>query len=145
VHGKPVSADVVTMVGGATAGMVRGRLGGFDDSGAAGKLSVPAAVRWEIIKWAKEVGYRYLDFGGLPDQMLTDMIDSGLHSSEEWPSAQRGKLQFNGSPFRYPPPVELIRPTLIRHGYDFAIRHQLGRRVFTYAKNLLRGTHKHCT
>jgi lipid II:glycine glycyltransferase (peptidoglycan interpeptide bridge formation enzyme) len=145
VHGKPVSADVVTMVGGKSAGMVRGRLGGFDDSGETGKLSVPASVRWEIIKWAKAAGYRYLDFGGLPDRMLTDMIDLGIHSSDEWPSAQRGKLQFNGAPFRYPTPMEFIRPALVRRGYDFAVHHQLGRRASSYAKNLLRGTHKHCT
>lgn len=138
VHGKPVSADVVTVA----AGMVRGRLGGFDGSGDTRKLSVPAAVRWEIIKWGKEQGYRWLDFGGLPDQMLSDMIDHGIHTSDDWPSAQRGKLAFNGAPFRYPTPVELIRPSVIRHGYDVAVRSPAGRRAVEFAKNLLRGSIK---
>jgi hypothetical protein len=30
--------------------MIRGRLTGFDRGGEAGRLSVPAAIRWEIIK-----------------------------------------------------------------------------------------------
>ena len=138
VHGKPVSADVVTVA----AGMVRGRLGGFDGSGDTGKLSVPAAVRWEIIKWAKEQGYRWLDFGGLPSRMLADMIDRGIHSNNEWPSAQRGKLAFNGTPFRYPTPVELIRPAILRHSYDFAVRRPAGKRAAELTKNLLRGNIK---
>jgi lipid II:glycine glycyltransferase (peptidoglycan interpeptide bridge formation enzyme) len=137
VHGKAVSADLVTVA----AGMVRGRLGGFDGGGEAGKLSVPAAVRWEIIKWAKDRGERYLDFGGLPEQMLHDMIDLGVHSSEDWPSAQRGKLAFNGTAFRYPMPVEYVRSPLVRRLYDFALEHPVGNRAVTFAKNLLRGNH----
>jgi lipid II:glycine glycyltransferase (peptidoglycan interpeptide bridge formation enzyme) len=136
VNGRPVSADVVSMVG----GMVRGRLGGFDESGESGKLSVPAAVRWEIIKWGKERGYRWLDFGGLPEQMLADMIDRSMHTSEEWPNAHRGKLAFNGSAFRYPTPVELIRSAALRRCYDLTIRHPVGRRAVAAAKGLLRGT-----
>jgi lipid II:glycine glycyltransferase (peptidoglycan interpeptide bridge formation enzyme) len=135
VDAKPVSADLVTMVG----GMVRGRLGGFDGSGETGKLSVPAAVRWEIIKWAKQHGHRYLDFGGLPARMLTDMIDHGIHSSDEWPSAQRAKLQFNGRAFRYPTPVELIRPGITRAAYDFFDRHERGSQLIASAKVMLRG------
>jgi lipid II:glycine glycyltransferase (peptidoglycan interpeptide bridge formation enzyme) len=135
VHGEPVSADLVTVC----AGMVRGRLGGFDNTGEAGKLSVPAAVRWEIIKWAKAQGCHWLDFGGLPERMLTDMIEHGVHSSDHWPSAQRSKLQFNGVPFRYPTPVELIRPGLVRTGYDLATTNPVGNRLLTTAKNVLRG------
>ena len=135
VHGVPVSADMVTVC----AGMVRGRLGGFDSSGEAGKLSVPAAVRWEIIKWARQSGHRYLDFGGLPESMLADMIDRGIHSSEEWPSAQRGKLAFNGQAFRYPTPVERIQPRWARWLYDYVMSHRGGLAVVATAKDLLRG------
>jgi hypothetical protein len=134
VHGQPVSADIVTVVG----GMVRGRLGGFDGSGEAGKLSVPAAVRWEIIQWGQRSGHRYLDFGGLPERMLHDMIDLGIHTSEEWPSAQRGKLAFNGSPFRYPTPVELVRPLPTRITYDYLQRNERGAKVVAAAKTALR-------
>lgn len=135
VHGEPVSADLVTIC----AGMVRGRLGGFDATGEAGKLSVPAAVRWEIVKWAKAQGCHWLDFGGLPERMLTDMIEHGMHSSDDWPSAQRSKLQFNGVPFRYPTPVELIRPGVVRTAYDLATSNSVGNRLLTRAKNVLRG------
>lgn len=135
VHGVPVSADMVTVC----AGMVRGRLGGFDSSGEAGRLSVPAAVRWEIIKWAKQRGHRYLDFGGLPESMLADMIDRGIHCSEEWPSAQRGKLAFNGQPFRYPTPVERIRPRSARWLYDHVMSHRGGLAVVASVKGMLRG------
>ena len=61
VHGETASVDLVTMCH----DTVRGRLCGFDRSGEAGKLSLPGAVRWEIIQWAKRHGYRWLDFGGL--------------------------------------------------------------------------------
>lgn len=141
VHGVPVSADVVTMC----AGMVRGRLGGFDAVGELAKLSVPAAVRWETIKWAKRQGMRYLDFGGLPEPMLTDMIDRGIHSSDEWPSAQRSKLQFNGQPFRYPTPVERVHPAALRVVYDLAIAHPAGTRLVNKAKDMLRGNRAQLT
>jgi lipid II:glycine glycyltransferase (peptidoglycan interpeptide bridge formation enzyme) len=141
VHGVPVSADVVTIC----AGTVRGRLGGFDAIGEAAKLSVPAAVRWETIKWAKRQGYRYLDFGGLPEPMLTDMIDRGIHCSDEWPSAQRSKLQFNGQPFRYPTPVERIHPAALRVAYDLAIAHPTGSRLVNKVKAMLRGSRGYAT
>jgi lipid II:glycine glycyltransferase (peptidoglycan interpeptide bridge formation enzyme) len=134
VNGVAVSADVVTICG----GMVRGRLGGFDGSGEAGKLSVPAAVRWQIIQWAKGQGLRYLDFGGLPERMLADMIDRGIRTSDDWPNAQRGKLAFNGTPFRYPTAVELIRPGLLRASYDLAARSERGQRLVRSAKVVLR-------
>jgi lipid II:glycine glycyltransferase (peptidoglycan interpeptide bridge formation enzyme) len=133
VNGRPVSADLVTMIG----GTVRGRRGGFDGSGEARKLSVPAAVRYEIIKWGKEQGYQWFDFGGLPERMLDDMINRGIHTSDDWPSAHRSKLAFNGAPFRYPIAVEMVRPTPVRWAYDVATRRRHGQRLITVAKNLL--------
>ncbi len=135
VHGVPVCADVVTLCG----PMVRGRLGGFDCSGAASKLSVPAAVRWEIIKWARAEGYRWLDFGGLPERMLVDMIDHGIENSDDWPAAHRGKLSFNGTPFRYPTPVELIRRGPTRFVYDLVTRNEHGQHLLRWAKQMMRG------
>jgi hypothetical protein len=111
--------------------------------GHAGKLSVPAAVRWEIIQWAKQRGYRYLDFGGLPEPMLSDMLERGIHSSEDWPAAQRAKLQFNGRPYRYPTPVESIRPAALRLAYDWATSCPRGIRFLTLAKDVLRGNRGH--
>jgi lipid II:glycine glycyltransferase (peptidoglycan interpeptide bridge formation enzyme) len=135
VNGAAVSADLVTVCG----GMIRGRLGGFNSTGDAGKLSVPAAVRWEIIQWGQREGHRYLDFGGLPEEMLTDMLDRGIHSNDDWPSAQRGKLAFNGRPFRYPTPVEQIRSGAFRIAYDLLRNNPRGQRVLTWAKGRFRG------
>lgn len=134
VDGRPVAADLVTMLG----DTVHGRRCGFDSSGAAGRLSVPAAVRWTIINWAKTEGYRWLDFGGLPEQMLADMLDKGIRSSDAWPSGHRSKLAFNGEPFRYPPAVELLRPFAVRWVYDMARRNTYGRRMIVRVKSALR-------
>lgn len=134
VDGRPVAADLVTMLG----ETVLGRRCGFDSSGTAGRLSVPAAVRWKIISWAKAEGYRWLDFGGLPEQMLTDMLDKGVRKSDEWPSGHRAKLAFNGEPFRYPPAVELVRPIPVRWVYDVVMRNTHGRRLIAKVKSALR-------
>ena len=134
VDGRPVAADLVTMLG----DTVRGRRCGFDSRGAAGRLSVPAAVRWEIIKWAKSAGYRWLDFGGLPQQMLDDMLDRGIRVSDDWPGAHRAKLSFNGAPFRYPPAVELLRPLALRFAYDAAQSSNRGQGLINVAKTALR-------
>lgn len=134
VDGRPVAADLVTMLG----GTVQGRRCGFDPNGIGGRLSVPAAVRWEIIKWAKREGYRWLDFGGLPDQMLKDMIERGVRNSDDWPSAHRAKISFNGVPFRYPAAVELLRPFPVRWAYDFARRNPHGHRLIETVKASLR-------
>jgi hypothetical protein len=45
------------------------------------------------------------------------------------PSAQPGKLAFNGVPFRYPPAVEMVRPIPIRWACDFATTHRHGQRL----------------
>ncbi|NEK59051.1 GNAT family N-acetyltransferase [Geodermatophilus sabuli] len=116
VRGVPTTADLVTMCG----TTVRGRLCGFDRSGDGGKLLVPAATRWEIIRWAKRTGYRWFDFGGLSEQVLADAVDAGVTSSKDWPGPDQAKLRYGGVPFRYPGPVELIRPRLLRQVYDAA-------------------------
>jgi Acetyltransferase (GNAT) domain len=135
VHGVPASADLVTLCG----DMVRGRLGGFDRSGEAGRLSVPGAVRWEIIRWAKQRGYRWLDFGGLGTPVLDDMLDRGIRYSDAWPSVARAKVSFGGVPFRYPAPIELICPLPLRTAYDLSRRWTGGQRLIDRAEVLLRG------
>lgn len=136
--GVPVAADLVTSCG----DMVRGRLIGFDRTGQARRLGVPAAVTWEIIRWAKEQGYRWYDFGGLPESVLRDMIDHGVRHNPEWPSTTRAKLGWGATAFRYPPPVEVIRPNLARITYDVIQRYDRGQRLANTARQLLRGTSK---
>jgi Acetyltransferase (GNAT) domain len=122
VDGTPVSADLVTMCG----SMVRGRFAGFDRTAPGARLSVPGAARWEMIQWAKGSGYRWLDFGGLTEQTLHG-LEHGTRWSDSWPGPDKAKLSFGGEPFRYPEPVELIRPVALRVAYDAARNSNLGR------------------
>lgn len=136
VEGVPVAADLVT----GCAGMVRGRLSGFDRCEEAGRLSVPAAVRWEILQWAKGRGYHWLDFGGLRPETLDALLDGENRDADSWPTSDQPKVTFGGCAYRYPTPVELIRPAPLRMAYDLAWHSTAGRRMFTAAKSKFRGS-----
>ncbi|MGH3788607.1 MAG: lipid II:glycine glycyltransferase FemX [Pseudonocardiaceae bacterium] len=138
VDGVPVAADLMTGCG----EMVRGRLSGFDRSGEAMRLSVPAAIRWELIKWAKAQGYRWFDFGGLRPKTLEALLGGAERSADTLPAADQPKVTFGGTAFRYPTPVEMIRPAALRYAYDLAWRTATGRRLFTEAQSLLRGSRR---
>ncbi|MGH3695849.1 MAG: lipid II:glycine glycyltransferase FemX [Pseudonocardiaceae bacterium] len=136
VSGEPVAADLVTGCG----GMVRGRLAGFDRTGEAGRLSVPAAIRWEIIRWAKARGYQWYDLGGLGGQALRDLLAGECHHSDSWPSSDQAKAAFGGSPYRYPSAVEMINSMPVRTAYDLSRRWAGGRRVVARVTRRFRGT-----
>jgi hypothetical protein len=138
VDGVPVAVDLMTGCG----EMVRGRLSGFDRSGEAMRLSVPAAIRWELIKWAKGQGYRWFDFGGLRPETLTALLDGAERNADALPAADQPKVTFGGSAFRYPTAVEMIRPAPLRIAYDLAWRSATGRRLFREAQSLLRGAQR---
>jgi Acetyltransferase (GNAT) domain len=76
----PLAADLVTRCG----GLVRGRLGGFDRSGEATRVSLPAAVRWQILQWAKDQGAHWLDFGGLSQRTLDILLSGGCRPEGGW-------------------------------------------------------------
>jgi hypothetical protein len=139
VDGVPVAVDLMTGCG----EMVRGRLSGFDRSSEAMRMSVPAAIRWELIKWAKAQGYRWFDFGGLRPETLAALLDTGEPRSEggadSLPTADQPKVTFGGTAFRYPTAVEMIRPAGLRMAYDLAWRSATGRRLFREAQSMLRG------
>jgi lipid II:glycine glycyltransferase (peptidoglycan interpeptide bridge formation enzyme) len=134
LDGVPLAADLVTRCG----GLVRGRISGFDRSGPAARVSLPAAVRWEIVKWAKEQGSRWLDFGGLSERTLDILLAGGERPQEGWPAVDQPKLTFGGTAFRYPPPVEMIRSPLLRAFVGFAQTSPRGRRALDLAARLLR-------
>ena len=136
VHGVPVAADLVTRCG----GMIRGRLAGFDREGEAGSLSVPAAIRWHIIRWGKDGGLRWFDFGGLRPQTLDVLLSGGERPPEGWPAADQPKLTFGGTAFRYPQPVEMVASPALRVGYDLAFRSPGGRRALDAVRRALRGS-----
>lgn len=136
VHGKPVAADLVTGCG----TMARGRLAGFDRTGEAGRLSVPAAIRWEIIRWAKARGYHWYDLGGLHQDVLRDLLTGQCRHSDNWPSSDQAKVAFGGSPYRYPSAVEMINPAPVRIAYDLSRRWAGGRRLVARATRRFRGS-----
>jgi hypothetical protein len=138
VDGVPMSADVVTMCG----SLIRGRLSGFDRTGDGGRLSVPSAARWEIIQWGAARGYRWLDFGGLKEPTLHDVLDRGIQHSDAWPGPDQAKLKFGGEVFRYPGPVELVRSRLVRAAYDTANTSAWGRALLQRAKADLRSRNR---
>lgn len=135
VRGEPVAADLVTVCG----TMVRGRLAGFDRTGEAARLSVPAAIRWEIIRWAKACGYRWYDLGGLREEVLQALLAGECRHSDSWPSSDQAKVAFGGSPFRYPSAVEMINSIPVRAAYDLSRQWPGGRRLVARATRLFRG------
>ncbi len=135
VNGEPVAADLVTVCG----DMIRGRLTGFDRCGDAARLSVPAAIRWEIVKWGKQRGLRWLDFGGLAPTTLAALLD-GEAPPPEVALRDQPKLTFGGTAFRYPQAVELVAPAPLRVAYDLARRSHRGRSAIDRARVALRGS-----
>lgn len=135
VESRPVAASLVTMCG-ATMNV---RLGGMDRSGDAGHLQVPTAVQWESINWAKRNGYQWYDLGGLGELPLRTLVDGTPGDENTWDGADRYKLQFGGTAYRYPTPVELIRPLPVRLTYDLSQRFPGGRALVRRATQRLRG------
>lgn len=134
VHGVPVAADLVTACG----DTVRTRLGGLDRSGDGRRLSVPAAVYLETARWARTAGYRWLDLGGISEATLRDAVDRGLPHRDTWPGADRAKLAIGATAFRYPGPVELIRPAPVRTAYRALSGSEWGRAALSRTRARLR-------
>ncbi|MFG1931586.1 lipid II:glycine glycyltransferase FemX [Mycobacterium sp. NPDC048908] len=124
IDGKPVAARLYTSCG----GVLKERLLGMDRDSEAAKLSVPAAVEWEAIRWAKASGYQWVDFGGISDKAASILEDERSDSSK-LTSAEAFKASFGGTPFRYPTPVEIMSSPVIRIAYDLAQRWPVGRRM----------------
>lgn len=134
LDGVPLAADLVTRCG----GLLRGRLSGFDRSGPAARVSLPAAVRWQIVQWGKAEGCHWLDFGGLSEQTLDILLAGGRRPDEGWPARDQPKLTFGGTAVRFAPAVELISSPLLRAGLDLAERSRRGRLALEFAARLLR-------
>jgi lipid II:glycine glycyltransferase (peptidoglycan interpeptide bridge formation enzyme) len=134
LDGVPLAADLVTRCG----GLLRGRLSGFDRSGAAARVSLPAAVRWQIVQWGKAEGCRWLDFGGLTEETLDILLAGGPRPDEGWAARDQPKLTFGGAAVRFAPAVELISSPWLRAGFDLAERSRHGRLALEFAARVLR-------
>jgi len=135
LHGAPVAAELYTACG----GMLRLRLRGLDRSGEAARLSVPAAITWEAIRWAKAEGFGWFDFGGLRAPTLRALLDGETAGGEEQ-SVDRFKTNFGGAAYRYPVSVEVIHSPALRAIYDLTRRWPAGRQLVAQATRLARGT-----
>ena len=133
VHGVPMAAELYTACG----DMLRLRLRGLDRTGPAVRLSVPAAITWQAMRWAKAQGLRWFDFGGLRAATLRALLDGA--AGTEQPSVDRFKTSFGGSAYRYPQPVEMIHPTVVRASYDLIRQWPAGRQLLTRATRMARG------
>jgi glycosyltransferase involved in cell wall biosynthesis/lipid II:glycine glycyltransferase (peptidoglycan interpeptide bridge formation enzyme) len=133
IAGRPVVADLLTGCG----GVLTGRLTGMDRESAAGKFGVPAAVRWEAIRWAKAQGYHWFDFGGVGEAAVSTRTAERPNSSM-LTGGDAYKASFGATLFGYPPPVEFISSPLLRFAYDLARRWPTGRRMMENAQRRLR-------
>ncbi len=134
LRGVPVAADLVTMC----AGMIRGRLTGLDRACDAARNSVPAAIRWEIIQWGKERGYRWLDFGGLRSETLDTLLMPSGRPRPQLAAVDQPKLAFGGAAYRYPSAVEMITPDVLRRTYDHVTSSAQGRQLVRRAQAIAR-------
>jgi lipid II:glycine glycyltransferase (peptidoglycan interpeptide bridge formation enzyme) len=114
-------------------------LRGLDRSGEAARLSVPAAITWEAIRWAKAEGFGWFDFGGLRAPTLRALLDGETAGGEEQ-SVDRFKTNFGGAAYRYPVSVEVIHSPALRAIYDLTRRWPAGRQLVAQATRLARGT-----
>ncbi len=134
VHGAALAAELYTTCG----GMLRLRLRGLDRSGEAARLSVPAAITWEAMRWAKSAGLQWFDFGGLRAPTLQALLD-GPDQAGEQPSVDRFKTSFGGAPYRYPVAVEMIHSKVLRLTYDLIRQWPAGRQLVAQATRMARG------
>jgi lipid II:glycine glycyltransferase (peptidoglycan interpeptide bridge formation enzyme) len=135
VGSRPVAASLATLCG----ATVRARIYGMHRCEETRRLRVPAAVEWETIRWAKHNGYRWYDLGGLGETPLRTLVDGAPADHATWDGADRFKLQFGGTAYRYPTPVEMIRPWPLRLAYDLSRRSPGGRTLVRQAAQRLRG------
>jgi hypothetical protein len=134
VDGLPVAMMLLTSCG----GVLKRRLVGFDRSPEVMRLNVPVAVDWAAMRWGRERGHRWYDFGGIDDAALPMVLGRNTVDVQALPGPDRYKFAFGGDLFSYPPPVEMIRPRAVRAGYDLARRTRVGRAAFEHVKRLAR-------
>lgn len=134
VTGRPVAAELLTACG----GVLKSRLTGFDRSDPAARgLNVSAAVIWEAIRWGRQHGCRWFDFGGIGAASADRLLSGQPIARDSLPGPDQFKLGFGPQAFRYPQAVEFIHPGL-RLVYDVSRRAPAGRVALERAKTFMR-------
>ncbi len=130
VGGRPVAMAMFTSCG----TVLKLRLVGLHRSEEERRLYVAAAVYWTAMRWAKENGYRWFDFGGVLPSSVPALMSGRREDLERVSGPDWYKARFGGTAFRYPQPVELIPSRMVRVGYDLARRSTAGRELVFWAK-----------
>lgn len=130
VAGRPVATTVLTACG----SVVKVRFLGLARNDEGRRLNVPAAVYWAAMRWAKQKGYHWFDFGGVLPSSVPALLSDDPVDRDALSGPDRYKARFGGRAYLYPQPVELIPSPLVRAGYDLARRSTVGRRAVAWAK-----------
>lgn len=134
VAGEPVVCEVLT----GCAGVVRSRLIGTDRSTRWEHLNVSAAVQWDAIRWARNAGYCWFDFGGIGPGSAERLASGSPVSTDGLPGPDVFKIRFGGHLHTYPQAVEWFGSPVLRAAYDLGRRTERGRRLLGAVRNRLR-------
>lgn len=132
--GDPVAMAIFTGCG----ATLKLRLLGFDRHGEAGRLNVPGAIHWTAMRWGREHGYRWFDFGGIDGAAVPALQPDGVLRVESLSGPDRYKARFGGQFLHYPQPVELIPSVALRQVYDLLRRSPAGRGLAAWARDRAR-------
>jgi hypothetical protein len=130
-----MAADLYTRCG----GVLRDRLIGFDRESEASKLSVPAALKWYAMLWAKSQGIPWFDFGGMRAENAEALLAGRSLDQAAAGGSDFFKISFGGEPYLMPPAVEEARPRQALLLYDLAHRSERGRTLVSRLQRRLRG------
>jgi hypothetical protein len=135
VHGSPVAVDLYTRCG----AVLRDRLIGFERDSEAANLSVPAALKWYPMLWAKARGMRWLDLGGIRVENARALLAGRSLDQATAGGSDFFKISFGGDPYLMPPAVEDARPRRALRLLDLAQRSERGRAAVSTLRRRLRG------
>ncbi len=127
---RPIAMTVFTACG----TVLKVRLLGLDRSDEGRRLNVPAAVYWTAMKWARDNGYQWFDFGGVLPTSVPALLSGRRADLDGLSGPDRYKARFGGRVFRHPQPVELIPSRIVRTGYDLVRRSAAGRQFVAWVK-----------
>jgi hypothetical protein len=135
IEGEPAAARLYTVCG----NVLKARLAGMIRSGGASRLSVPAAVEWNAMLWARSEGLHWFDSGGIQLATANVLLGGGSAGPSEISGPDWFKASFGGTPYLYPQAVERIRSSSVRGIYDLLGRSRRAQDVMQLLRRRVRG------